>query len=79
MKKKFYSGKMYFKGLIKIQEERTMRLTPPKKLVFIITLILFIVGLVAHFVNIPFATAYQYWILVVAYVLLAAGVALKGF
>ena len=44
-----------------------------------ITLILFIVGLVAHFVNIPVATQYQYWIIIASYVILAAGVALKGF
>ena len=56
-----------------------MRLTPPKKIVFLISLILFIISLVAHFVDIPFATQYQYWIMLVAYVLLAAGVALKGF
>ena len=43
-----------------------------------ISLILVIVSLVAHFVNIPVATQYQYWIMLAGYVLLAAGVALKG-
>ena len=56
-----------------------MKLTPPKKIVFIISLILVIISLVAHFINIPIATQYQYWIMLVGYVLLGAGVALKGF
>jgi hypothetical protein len=56
-----------------------MRLTPPKKIVFIISLILVIISLVAHFIHIPFVTLYHYWIMLVGYVLLAAGVALKGF
>jgi uncharacterized membrane protein len=56
-----------------------MRLTRPKKIVFIISLILVIISLVAHFNNIQFATEYQYWIMLVGYVLLAAGVAFKGF
>ena len=57
-----------------------MRLTPPKKIVFMISLILVIISIVAaHLVTIPFVTAYSYWILLVGYILLAAGVALKGF
>ena len=56
-----------------------MRLTPPKKIVFIISLILVIISLVAHFIHIPVATQYQYWIMLVGWALLAAGVALKGF
>lgn len=56
-----------------------MRLTPPKKIIFIISLILAIISLVAHFVNIPVATQYQYWIMVAAWLLLTLGVALKGF
>lgn len=56
-----------------------MRLTPPKKIVFIISLILAIIAVVAHFVIIPIATPYQYWILLAAWAILAAGVALKGF
>ena len=56
-----------------------MKLTPPKKIVFMISLILVIISLVAHFINIPIATQYQYWIMLVGYVFLAAGVVLKGF
>ena len=57
-----------------------MRLTPPKKIVFLISLILVIISIVAaHLVYIPFVTLYSYWILLIAYIFLAAGVALKGF
>ena len=56
-----------------------MKLTPPKKIVFIISLILFIISLVAHFINIPTVSQFHYWIMLVSYVLLAAGVVLKGF
>jgi hypothetical protein len=56
-----------------------MKLTPPKKIVFFISLILVIISIVAHFIHIPFVTQYHYWIMLVGYVLLAAGVALKGF
>ncbi|MCK4760909.1 MAG: hypothetical protein KAW12_01830 [Candidatus Aminicenantes bacterium] len=56
-----------------------MRLTPPKKIVFMISLLLVILSVVAHFVNIPVATQYQYWILLIGWAFLAAGVALKGF
>lgn len=57
-----------------------MKLTPPKKIVFLISLILVIISIVAaQFVFIPFVTVNSYWILLVGYILLAAGVALKGF
>jgi hypothetical protein len=56
-----------------------MRLTPPKKWVFWTSVILVILGLVGKFVSIPFLTDYSYWFVVVGYVLLAAGVYLKGF
>ena len=56
-----------------------MRLTPPKKIVFIISLLLAIISVIGHFVNIPVVTEYQYWIMLVAWALLAAGVFLKGF
>jgi len=56
-----------------------MRLTPPKNLVFIISLILVIISLVAHAINIPILSDIHYWIMLVGYVLLGLGVAIKGF
>ena len=60
-------------------KEVNMRLTPPKKIVFIISLLLAIISLIATFVDIPIATEYSYWIMLVAWAILAAGVFLKGF
>jgi hypothetical protein len=56
-----------------------MRLTPPKKIVFWISLILAVVGLVASFVTIPFLSGIAFWLVLVGYVLLALGNAVKGF
>ena len=60
-------------------QEVHMKLTPPKKIVFIISLILVIISLVSKFITIPFVTEYQYWIMLIGYVLLALGIVLKGF
>ncbi len=59
--------------------EEIMRLTPPKKWVFWTSVVLVVLGLVGKFVNIPFLTDYAFWIVVVGYVLLAAGNILTGF
>lgn len=56
-----------------------MRLTPPTKIVFWIALILAVVALVAVFVTIPFVSANAVWVALVAWALLAAGNAFKGF
>lgn len=54
-----------------------MQLTPPTKKVFWISVIVAIVGLVFYFV--PAVAAYAFWLMLVAFVLLALGVAMKGF
>ncbi len=54
-----------------------MRLNPPTKNVFWISVILAVLGLVFFFV--PAVSAYAFWVLVIAYVLLALGNTLKGF
>jgi hypothetical protein len=63
------------------QKERRMimRLTPPKKNVFWISTVLAALGLVASFVSIPFVSAYAFWFVVVGFVLLWLGNAVKGF
>jgi hypothetical protein len=55
-----------------------MRLSAPTKNVFYVSAALFILAVVAHFVVIPYATLYQFWLVVIAYVVLAAGNLLKG-
>lgn len=56
-----------------------MKLTPPKQVVFKVALLLAILALVSVFVAIPFVSAYSFWIMTAAYVLLAAGNYFKGF
>lgn len=56
-----------------------MRLTPPTKNVFWISVVLAALGLVGSLVSIPFVSAYACWFVVVGYVLLFLGNTMKGF
>lgn len=56
-----------------------MRLTPPKKNVFWISVVLAALGFLGSLVSIPFVSAYAFWLVLIGYVLLALGVAMKGF
>ena len=55
-----------------------MKLSAPTQVTFCISVILLILGLIAHFVAIPFVSAYQYWVVVVSAVLLTLVCCLKG-
>ena len=55
-----------------------VRLNAPTQMVFLISLILAVLALVGHFVWIPYVTAYQFWIAIVGYTVLAAACILKG-
>ncbi len=54
------------------------RLNAPTQIVFLISLVLAVLGVLAIFVSIPFVSAYAFWVVVAGYVLLAAGCVLKG-
>jgi len=54
-----------------------MRLNPPTKNVFWISVIIAVAALIFYFV--PAVSAYAFWVLVIGYVLLALGNTLKGF
>ena len=56
-----------------------MRLTPPKKWVFYVSVILGVLGLLGKLVAIPVISGLAFWLVLVGLVLLAAGNALKGF
>lgn len=56
-----------------------MRLTPPKKWVFWVSVILGLLGLIGKLVAIQFVSAYAFWFVLVGLALLALGNALKGF
>jgi len=56
-----------------------MRLNAPKKMVWMISIILAVVGIIGFFITIPFVTAYAFWFVAVGWLLLFLGTALKGF
>jgi len=56
-----------------------MRLTPPTKNVFWISVVVAAVGLIASFGVVGFLAPFAFWLVLIAYILLALGVALKGF
>ena len=56
-----------------------MNLTPPTKNVFYISVVLAVAGILGSFITIPFVSAYAFWFLVVAYVVLFLGNTMKGF
>ena len=56
-----------------------MRLNPPTKNVFYISVALVVLAVVSTFVTIPVVTANAFWVAVVGYALLVAGNTMKGF
>lgn len=48
-----------------------MKLSPPKQVTFYVSVILAVLGVLGRFVALPIVSAYSFWILLVAFVLLA--------
>jgi uncharacterized membrane protein HdeD (DUF308 family) len=55
-----------------------MKLNAPKKNTWWIAVVIGVVGIIAKFVAIPFLSVYAFWLVVVAFVLLALATYLKG-
>ena len=55
-----------------------MNLSAPTTPVFLIALALFVLALAGHFAVIPYVTIYQFWLAILAFVLLALGNLVKG-
>jgi hypothetical protein len=56
-----------------------MRLNAPKKMVWLLSLILAIISIIAYFVVIPVVTGITFWVMVAAWLLLFLATFLKGF
>lgn len=56
-----------------------MKISPPTKPVFWISVILVVLGIVGTFITIPFFSGIAFWLVVSGYVLLFLGNTLKGF
>ena len=55
-----------------------MKLNAPKKITWIIAVVIGVVGIIAKFVTIPLLSVYAFWLVVIAFVLLALATYLKG-
>jgi heme/copper-type cytochrome/quinol oxidase subunit 1 len=55
-----------------------MKLTPPKQITFLISIVLGLLGLLATFVSIPVVSGLAFWFVFVGLVLLVAGLLVKG-
>lgn len=53
-------------------------MNPPKKITWLVSLILVVLGIVAKFVSIPVVSTYAFWIVVAGAVLLLLGAKVKG-
>lgn len=55
-----------------------MKLSPPKQVTFWISVILGVLGIVASIVTIPVLSGFALWLIVIGFVLLAAGNMVDG-
>ena len=55
-----------------------MNLTPPSTAVFFISVILAVLAIIGKFVAIPFISDHGFWVVVVAYIILAVGNLFRG-
>ena len=56
-----------------------MKLTPPTKNVFWISVVLAVLGLVGRYLSVPFVSDYYFYFVLVGYIVLFLGNTLKGF
>jgi hypothetical protein len=56
-----------------------MKLTPPKKWVFWVSVVFGVLGLLGNLFTIPVISAFAFWFVFLGLVLLVAGLTLKGF
>jgi len=55
-----------------------MNLSAPKNVTWIVAVIAGVLGLLGHFMSIPFATANSFWLLAIGFVLLALATWMEG-
>jgi heme/copper-type cytochrome/quinol oxidase subunit 1 len=55
-----------------------LKLSEPKEVTFIIAVILGVLGILAELVTIPSLSAFSFWLVAVAFVLLAVGALVEG-
>ncbi len=55
-----------------------MKLSPPKNITFWIAVVIAVIGLILFFNVLPAFTAYAFWLVLIAFVLLALGNLIDG-
>jgi len=55
-----------------------MKMNPPTKLVFWISVVLAVLGLLGALIAIPFVSTYAFWFVLLGYVVLAVSLFVKG-
>ncbi|MBI5031477.1 MAG: hypothetical protein HZB51_13190 [Chloroflexi bacterium] len=55
-----------------------MQLSAPKQITFWIAVVVAVIGIIASLVTVPFISGFALWIVVLGFVILAAGNALEG-
>lgn len=55
-----------------------MRLSAPKQITWWIAVILGVLGILGHFLALPFVSTYSFWLVAIAFVLLALATFFKG-
>jgi len=55
-----------------------MNLSAPSQMMFIIAVVVAIIAILGYFISIPFISAYAFWILVLAFVILAGACLMRG-
>jgi hypothetical protein len=55
-----------------------MTLNAPTQILFIISVVVAIIALIGYFVSIPFVSAYAFWLMTAAFVVLAVACVMKG-
>ncbi len=55
-----------------------MQLSAPKQITFWVAVVVAVIGLIASFVAIPFLSTYAFWIVVLGFIILAAGNLMEG-
>ena len=55
-----------------------MKLSPPKHITFWISVILAVLGVLASLVTVPVLSGFAFWLVVIAFVILAAGNLVEG-
>jgi hypothetical protein len=56
-----------------------MKLSPPKQVTFWVAVVVAVLGILGKLVDLPILTDYNFWVLLLGFVILALGNLLEGF